>query len=108
MIRADLSLVRGDDQDVGLSLAQPDGSAYNLSGCAFTFTARQDTYFSAPILTKIVTDHLDPVAGLSQLFFVPADTASLDDLTHYFDIKLTSAAGKISTLCYGDFTVKPK
>jgi hypothetical protein len=107
MQNGSLSLVRGDDVDVGLQINNPDQTAYNLSGCALTFTARQNAFFSTVLLTKTVTQHLSNTGGTSQFSFVPADTLSMDDTTHYFDIKLTSASGKISTLMYGDLTIRP-
>ncbi len=108
MQNANLSLVRGDDQDVGMTVLTASGTPYNLSGCVLAFQARQTTYFSPLILEKQASMHLDATGGLSQLTFIPADTNGIDDLDHYYDIKLQSAAGKINTLVYGIFTVQPK
>lgn len=107
MQKGSLSLVRNDDQDLGITVLNPDQSAYNLSGCALIFTARTPAYFSDPLINKTVTNHLDPVAGLSQFSFVPADTAGLSDKPYFFDIRLISAASKATTLIYGDLTILP-
>lgn len=107
MQNATLTLVRGDDQDVGVTVRNPDGSAYNLTDCTLTLTVRQNTYFSPVVLAKSVTQHLDPTNGSSQISFVPAETEGMDESTRYFDIRLT-AGGKVKTLAYGPFLVRPR
>ncbi len=107
MINGTLTLVRGDDQDVGMAVVNTDGTPYILSGCSLTFTARRDLYTSPVILQKVVTGHLAPESGLSQLSFVSADTANINDQKHFFDIKLLSAVNRTSTLMDGWFYVKP-
>lgn len=107
MQNANLTLARGDDQDVGLTVKNPDGSAYNLTDCTLVLTVRQNTYYSPVVLSKSVTQHLDAVAGLSQVSFVPADTDGLDDSTRFYEIRLI-AGGKTTTLVNGQFLVRPR
>jgi hypothetical protein len=107
MTEGTLSLARGDDQNVGLTINNPDGSPYNISGCAVIFTARESSYFSPILFTKSGTDHIDNSLGQTQIVFVPSDTSELDDTTRYFDIKLQNVSGKISTLIYGKLFILP-
>lgn len=109
MQNSTLSLVRGDDQDVGINVNNPDGSYYNLSGCAIIFGLHQDAnYFSNIILQKTVTGHYGAVSGASMISFVSGDTAGLGDCTYFFDVKLISAANKVTTLMAGDLLIYPR
>lgn len=108
MQQGNLSLVRGDDQVVGVTVLTPSGTPYNLSGCLLVFTAHQnENYFSPSWLIETTTGHLSPVDGLSQIAFPASGTAGLDDLNHYYDIKLYSQQGTITTLIYGLFNLLP-
>jgi hypothetical protein len=108
MINANLSLVRGDDSDVGVYVTNPDGGFYNLSGCSLTFTVRESDFFSAPpILQKIVTGHYGAASGASIISFASGDTAGLGDRSFYYDIKLFSTGQKLTTLVYGKFLLSP-
>lgn len=103
-----LSLVRGNDVDITLTVTLPDGvTPYDLTNCILTFTARQNTYFSPIIIGPKTASLTNPTAGVAVLTFVPADTASLGDGPYYFDIVLTSAASKITTLISGVLTICP-
>lgn len=109
MQSANLSLVRGDDQDVGINVTQPDGSTYNLSGCLLTFTARQNTYNSIIVLQKVVTGSGSAaLTGLATLSFTSGDTASFNDNPYFYDIRLLSTGLKTTTLVYGQFSLFPK
>jgi hypothetical protein len=110
MQNGNLTLVRGDDQVVGITVTTPSGTLYNLSGCTHVFQAMQnENYFSNPWLTETTgpSGHLVSVSGLSQLVFAAADTSGLDDLNHYYSIKLYSALGTTTTLLYGTFNLIP-
>lgn len=103
-----LTLVRGDDTTVGVTVTNTDGTIYVLSGCSLVFTARHDTrYASQVILSKTVTGHLAPESGVSTLVFVSGDTININDLPHYFDIKLFTSAPTITTLMNGLLFVIP-
>lgn len=108
MINANLTLVRGDDQDVGVYVYNPDGGSYNLSGCSLTFTARESDFFNnPPVLQKTVTGHYGAVSGASYISFASGDTANLGDRRFSYDIKLFSTGQKLTTLVYGQFILVP-
>lgn len=109
MINGNLSLCRGDDQDVGINVTNPDGSYYNLSGCTILFNARKDTnYYSPVILSKTVTGHYGAASGASMISFTSGDTFGLDNVPYFFDIKLISANNKVTTLIAGNLIMYPK
>ncbi len=104
---ATLSLVRGDDISLGLTVVNPDGSAYNLVGCTLTITARRDTYFSTIIFQKSVSIFADAASGVASIDFVPADTVNMDDAPYYFDVKLLDSSAKTTTLSAGVLSIVP-
>lgn len=107
MLNGTLTLVRGDDQDVGVTLTNPDGTPYNLSGCALLFTARQNTW-SSPVMFQInTTGHIAPESGISQIPFVSSNTINVNDTKHFFDLKLINALTGITTLVSGPLFIVP-
>lgn len=105
-----LSLVRGDDIQVAITITAPNGTPYNLSGCSLVFQALQNgNYFSPPWLTVTTgpTGHISTISGLSQLTFAAAATSGLDDLNHFYTIRLYSALGTTTTLIDGLFSLQP-
>lgn len=106
MVNGTLTLVRGDDQNVGITVKNPDNSSYDLTGCTLTFVAQQSAANSWSILTKAATI-TNPTGGLAQFVFVPNDTNNVDDLSHPFVIRLVAIDGKITTLVNGEFSVLP-
>lgn len=107
MLNGTLTLVRGDDQDVGVTITNTDGSAYNLSGCSIQFTARQTNWSSPIILQKTTTGHIAAESGLSRISFASGDTFNINDMQHYYDVKLISSVPTVTTLIGGPFYVVP-
>lgn len=106
-----MNLIRGDDQDVGLVVTNPnDGTPFNLSGAQITFRALCDeTRFGRVILTKLATGIGSVlVTGGAYLSFYSGDTANLDDGPFYSDIKLFSIDQKVTTLGNGPMTLYPQ
>lgn len=108
MQHGNLTLVRGDDQTVAITVTNPDNSPYDLSGCAITFLARQSqNYFSDSLFAVQTTQHISNISGISQLFFSGSITSGLNDSPRFYDIKLTSSLGLVTTLVYGTFQLAP-
>lgn len=100
------SLLRGNDQIVGLNVTYPDGNPYNLSGTVTVFTARDGFYYS-PILFQVTGEVIDAAAGREQLVFAAANTANLGSQPYWFGINLSGVSG-VSTLAYGVLDIFPK
>ena len=112
MQNGNITLVRGDSQTIGVTVLTSSGTAFNLSGYNLVFTARQTQIYSSCVLLTELTPssgHINPVSGLSQLTFASSDTQGIDDLMHFYDIKLigTGNSGTTTTLMYGNFQVLP-
>ena len=115
MQNGNITLVRGDDAVIGVNVYTSSGTAFNLSGYALVMTARQtQLYSSSPLLIVTTTGHLNAASGISQLTFSGAATAGIDDLQHFFDIKLyssgfgtTGTPYTTTTLMYGNFQMFP-
>lgn len=105
---ATFNLVRGDDQDVGVIVNQPDGTPYNLSGATLAFTARKTSWCSEVLFQKTVTGHFGAASGYSCIPFDAVDTVNLDDNQFFYDIKLISSGNKTTTLVSGPFSIFPK
>ena len=103
-----LILARGDNQTLGVTVTQPDGTPYNLSGASLTFQARDPVYFSKNLIYKSGNYHLMPESGISQFIFNPTDTDGLGKSKYFFDIKLLSTGSAVTTLMYGDLVVFPQ
>ena len=103
-----LTLVRGDNQTLGVTVTQPDGTVYNLSGASLIFTAKDPVRFSEQIIYKSGSSHLAPESGISQITFDPADTDGLGKQKYYFDIKLLSSLNTVTTLVYGNLLILPQ
>ncbi len=108
MLNGTLTLVRGDDQNVGITVSNPDGSPYILSGATLVFAARRSFLWDSQIvLSKTVTGHLAPESGLSYIPFVSSDTININDQPHYMDLKLISSNSITTTLMNGNLFVVP-
>ncbi len=100
-----LSRARGDTDNIGFTVTQNDGSAYDITDCTFLFTINEeqnpadDTNQKAQLVGTID----DAAAG--ELHFEPS--ASDMDLVGEFwcDVQMTTAAGKIKTLGKGKLTM---
>jgi len=107
MIVGSLTLVRGNDTDVTLNVTQAGCTdPYDLTSCTLVFTARDGSYYS-PVLFTVTASLTDPTAGVAVLSFVPSNTADLSDKPYYFDIVLTSAASKVTTMMSGTLLIRP-
>lgn len=103
-----LNLIRGDDQEVGLQINNPDGTPYNLSGVTWIFTARDSDYFSESVISKSGSNHPSPESGVGEIVFSGAETKTLGLTKYYFDIKLYDTGQKTTTLVAGDMLLYPR
>lgn len=104
-----LTLVRGDNQEISVTVLESDGSPYDLAGCSIVLTVRRSDYFSEVIspFPVTTTEHSDPESGVTKITLVPEDTAGMDANPYYFDIKLINAAEKVTTLIAGELRIVP-
>ena len=103
-----LSLVRGDDQEIGITVNNSDGTPYNLSGSSLILTARGSEYFSDIIFQSSGDSHISPESGISEIALSSTVTASGGNKKYYFDVKLLDTGNKITTLMAGDLLFYPR
>ena len=110
---ADHSMVRGDTKYINIPVTQPNGTAYNLTGCSLWFTVKRHVgdvdalaVFQLTIGSGIAI--LSAAGGTAQVTITPALTASLvgnpDRLV--YDVQLKSSTNEVFTIEQGTLTVK--
>lgn len=108
MQSADLTLVRGNDQDLNIMVTNADGSIYDLTSCTLAFNVTRQTYYGTSISPyPINATILDAAAGTAKFSFTPGDTQNMDNQSYFFTITLTTAASKIVTLAAGTLSIVP-
>lgn len=105
-----IQFIRNDDSTWQMTLKKIDGSAYDLTGCSFTFrvkTNRTDPD-SDKLIIKTTGDGISEgdTTGIVTITFIPADTSSLTiDYKYAYDVELTTVIGKKYTILRSYFVV---
>jgi len=98
---------RGDDVTLNLAFKDADGVAINITGYTVFLTLKRNKYDAdaAAAISKTITAHSDPTAGLTVISLTAAETAALNG-TYYYDLAYRTGAGVIKTIDSGVFTFK--
>lgn len=108
-----LEIFRGDTVNIDLTIKDSDGSALDITGYTFFFTAKEnksDTDANA-LITKNVTTHLKPdgtdgtSTGQSRITLSKTQT-DVEIGNHYYDIQMRDTSSRITTLTADRFNVK--
>ena len=92
----DITMVRGDSESITVSCKNPDGSVHPFeAGDMVYFTVKKDAYREETILQKIATDFTD---GRAMMMIDPEDTRRLDFDVYKYDVQLTTASGRVTTI----------
>jgi hypothetical protein len=108
MAQTAMEIIRGDTVPLTITVLA-NGSALNITGYTFFFTAKRtsgDADGSA-VISKTVTTLSDPTHGIMVITLTPTDTA-IDAGKYLYDIQMVSGAGAVTTLFYGVLTVLPE
>ena len=103
----ELVVTRGDDKKWSLLLTKRDSTPHNITGWTVFFTVKSavaDADASAKI-TKNITDHADPLNGLTTIELAAGDTSSLPIASYFYDIQVKTTLGKIYTIQKGKFEI---
>lgn len=108
-----LSIFRGDTVNIDLTITDSDGSALNITGYKFFFTAKSndDDNDDDALIKKDVTTHLKPdgsdgtLTGQSRITLSKTQTAVAIG-NHYYDIQMKDSSDDITTLTKDRFNVK--
>lgn len=102
----DLKAVRGDDRFINLTI-KLNNIATDITGWTVWMTIKENLSDAdvAAKLQKVVTSHVSPTTGVTQIHLTNANTNALDS-EYYYDIQVKDDNGYITTLFYGkiDFT----
>lgn len=102
-----ITIIRGDDQALDLTIKNADATAFDLTDCTVYFTVKKrfhDTDLEA-VIKKDVTIHSNPTGGLTTVELTAEDT-TIDARKYLWDIQVKDASDKIFSVVSGDFIVK--
>lgn len=108
-----VSIIRGTTKTLQVSVANPDGTATNLTGAKLVLTVKGALYEDLPLIQKLTTDATQavitkPREGLVDFFFEPRDTQGLTPRDYIFDVWLLTATGeRYAVVAPTPFTVLP-
>jgi hypothetical protein len=102
---ADLCWTRGDSGRLDVTVAQSDGTAYDLTGATLFLTVKNSLTDadSAAVIRKEVTAHDTPIAGESHFDIATTDNATAG--VRFYDVQLKDSTNKIFTLFGGIWKV---
>lgn len=94
-----ITLIRGDDYSIPITITNSDWTAYNLTGCTIRFTARPsstlyDTDDTTAIISKTITSHTTPASWISLITLSNTDT-DIAIWEYDYDLQITTATNKI-------------
>lgn len=100
-----LELVRGDYKAFNLAFSQ-GGTPINITGFSLFFTAKEDAADSdaEAVISKKVTSHTDPTAGLT-VVELDADDTDVTPGSYLYDFQLVNVAGKPTTVLMGTLNI---
>ena len=104
-----ISMFRGDDRTVQLTVKNVAGEVYNIAGCTVTLYIKKrfaDTDAEA-IITKTGT-LTAPANGVCEFYFQPADTATIaldNDKPYPFKVIVTLGSGNVYTVLTSSFVL---
>jgi hypothetical protein len=88
-----LFIVRGASKTLQMTILNEDGTPVNLTDCRILLTVKAKITDGLPLIQKD-TSQVDQIEitnaryGIAQVYFVPADTASLDTIEYIYDVWL--------------------
>ncbi len=112
MSTVNLSMVRGAGPAIDLTIKKLDGSAYDLTGCSVTMTAKRsaDDPDSAAVFRKTTGGGgitvTNAAGGLATVQLSAADTRNVPgDVDLAYDVTVKTGAGSVSKPIVGKLTV---
>ena len=99
----DVKQYLGDTKVITLTLTDQDDQPINLTGATVYLTIKKSARDAdtEAVLQKTVTTHSSPTTGETVINISPADTRDKKAGKYYYDIQLTEAEGKVTTINIG-------
>jgi len=92
---------RGDDQVIGLEFTE-NGVPINITNWKVYFTLKKNKSDSDDdaVIKKDITDHTEPLNGMTQISLTNSETDSLNGI-YYYDIQYKDNSANIKTALWG-------
>lgn len=106
---ADITIIRGDTQTVGVTFTDSTGAAVNLTDCTVFFTVKNKCDIGkdsddCALIRKTVTSHSDPTHGITSVPLTSTDT-NLAEGDYYWDLQVKTLSNNISSTIKGIFKI---
>lgn len=98
-----ISLYRGDSKTLEVAVTDKNGGPVDITGASLLFSAKEKLSDTAYVIQKDSVNAVeilitDAAGGVFQVYLIPADTQTQDIGLYYYDIQLTTSAGKVYTI----------
>lgn len=90
-----ISMVRGDTENIIISCTEDDITKPFVSGDIIYFTVKINTNTVDKILQKVITEFIE---GKAMVEIEPNDTKKLSFMTYVYDVQWTHVDGKVTTI----------
>lgn len=108
----DLGIDAGDQEKLQFTLTKSDGTAFDGTGCVFTFLAKQSLEDASPVISissvsqSAQWDLTQVNLGIVVLEFLPANTSTLGGAKLHYGLKVLDSVAKPHTPRQALFTVR--
>ena len=103
----DLTIVKGDDVLLEVTLVDSDGDPINLTDATVFFTAKRsfDDSDDDAVIKKDVNNHTDAENGVTTIHITNTES-DVDPMYYYYDIQVVDSADSVQTPEKGRLIVK--
>jgi hypothetical protein len=103
MSETDLTLTQGDEKPYNLTFTGAS-DPIDITGTTVTMTIKRSLSDATATLTKVVTDHTDPVNGKTTITLSPTDTGIATG-SYYYDVQIDGGSISKTTVLKGKLVV---
>jgi hypothetical protein len=105
--RFNVDLVRGDSKTFTLNFTSNGTTPIDISTWTIYYTAKRELKDgdANAVIRKIITVHINPTQGLTEIVLNNSDTQNLDTETFWHDIQVEDGNHKINTIICGQLNV---
>lgn len=101
-----ISIIRRDDTDIQVTVKNDEGNAIDITGYTVYFTVKENSNDSDDdaIITKNITSHSNPSAGITSISLDKTET-DIEEGDYLYDFQIKDTDGNISSTERGTFSV---
>ena len=105
-----ISIIRGDDYNMSVTIRNADKTAYDLTGCTLFFTVKEKTKIGVEtddtfLIEKNIISHVDDQAGKTALILTNEETA-IKSGVYVYDFQIKTVWNEIHSSQRWEFEVK--